>query len=44
MISSFHNFLVVPTCAEIQAEQVAEVPDEEEIPNLNLVWHPGLGN
>ena len=37
MISSFHNFFVVPTCAEIQAEQGAKVPDEEEIPNLNLV-------
>ena len=37
MISFFHNFFVVPTWAEIQAEQVGEGPDEEEIPNLNLV-------
>ena len=37
MISSFDNFFVVPICAEFQAEQVAEGPDEEEIPNLNLV-------
>ena len=37
MISSFYHFFVLPTWAEVQAEQVAEVPDEEEIPNLNLV-------
>ena len=36
MISSFHNFFVVPTWAEIQAEHIAEGPDEEEIPYLDL--------
>ena len=40
MISDIDLILSQPTWAEIQADQVAEVPDEEEIPNLNLGWHP----
>ena len=36
MIPSFYNFSVSPTWAEIQAAQVAQAAQAEEIPNAEV--------